>query len=93
MTLANILTNEIKKDKSVIKYSLLMLKCSVRQNMVGYCLILRIWRADSAFSRQKRVKAVLTDYVAKVNTVGFSKRLDDKMKASSLHSKQGLFAS
>ena len=50
-----------------------MLKCSVRQNMVGYCLILRIWRADSAFSRQKRVKAVLTVYVAKANTVGFSK--------------------
>ena len=40
----------------------------------------------------ERVKAVLTVYVAKANTVGFSKRLDDKMKASSLHSKQGLFA-
>lgn len=69
-----------------------MLKCPVWQNMVGYCLLLRSWRSGFAFSQQKRVKAVLTEYVAKANTVGFSKRLDDKMKASSLHSKQDLFA-
>ena len=70
-----------------------MLKCSVWQNIVGYCLFYHRRRDFLAFSCQKRVKAVLTDYVAKANTVGFSKRLDDKMKASSLHSKQGLFAS